>query len=124
MVTEIGVSEVTEVVSQTDGFLRVLMFYGATCGPCKMTMPHYEKLTEFFDSKHANILFFKMNAWEPQENFTYCNDVWNLNGVPNFKAFYNGEVINEKIGGGDEQMLKEFVIDSIYVIFNKFGVKI
>lgn len=124
MVTEIGIAELTAGLPAPDGFLRILMFFGSTCGPCKATMPNYEAASDYFDALNAPVKCFKINAWEPAEQMTYCNDVWKIQGVPTFKAFFNGEVIIDRQGGGDEVAMKNFIHECIDEVFKRFGVKL
>lgn len=124
MVTELTLTDMTKGLPIPDDDVRIIMFYGSTCGPCKATMPHYEAASDFFESKGAKIQFFRFNAWEPTEQAVYCKDVWKIEGVPTFKAFCRGQQIKEKIGGGDEPTMKAFIQDVIDEAFKIFQEKI
>lgn len=104
-----------------DNNMHVVMFYGATCGPCKATMPHYEVVSNFFEQNGAPIKLHKIHAWEEGEQKEYCSTVWGINGVPHFKVFYRGEVISIRDGGGDEPAMTKFVLDAIDEVFKRFG---
>ncbi len=119
MVTEITMQDMMEGQSTSDSDVRVVMFYGPTCGPCKATMPHYEATSEFFTERGARIKFFKINAWEPAEQANYCRETWNIEGVPHFKAFCKGEQLIEKVGGGDEPTMKAFIQEVVDTAFIK-----
>ncbi len=42
--------------------LHVVMHYGATCGPCKRTMPIYETVySHFLEHKVTNVKFYRIN---------------------------------------------------------------
>lgn len=123
MVTEITMAEMQKADTD-DGSVRIVMFYGPTCGPCKATMPHYEAAAHFFETKGAKMQCFKINAWEPQEQFAYCKDTWGVEGVPHFKVFFRGTVIKDKVGGGDEEGMKAFLVEIVDDVFNKFQEKI
>jgi thiol-disulfide isomerase/thioredoxin len=124
MVTEITMQEMTNSQPIDDGKVRLVMFYGPTCGPCKATMPHYEEVSDFFQSRGANIECLKINAWEPAEQATYCRETWNINGVPTFKAFCHGQQIVEKVGGGDLPTMQKFMHDIVDEVFKRFQEKI
>lgn len=124
MIVEITKKDMERGLPTPDNDIRVVMFYGPTCGPCKATMPNYEIASDFYNKKTNRIKFFKINAWEPQEQAKYCNEVWNIQGVPHFKAFCRGEMILDKVGGGDEEMMKKFIHDIIDEAFKKFGERI
>lgn len=107
---------------EEDTDVRVVMFYGPTCGPCKATMPNYELVSNFFEERGARMRFFKINAWEPAEQANYCRETWKVEGVPHFKAFCRGHVIKEKVGGGDEPTMKAFmqeVVDEAFKVFQE-----
>lgn len=124
MVTEITMDDMVKGLPTPDNNLRVVMFYGSTCGPCKATMPHYEAAANFFISKGARMECFKINAWEPIEQATYCKETWGIDGVPHFKIFCKGEQILEKAGGGDERSMKHLLQKAVNEAFKRFGEKI
>lgn len=123
MVTEITMDEMNTGHEQADQFLRVVMFYGATCGPCKRTMPHYETVAEYFTAKQSPILFYRINAWDPQQK-EYCEKVWEVTGVPNFKAFLSGTLIHTRQGSGDESTMFKFLQECVDEAFKQHGVRI
>ena len=48
-----------------EGPLHVIMHYGETCGPCKLTMPHYEILElHFREYNIKNVKFYKFHHWQ------------------------------------------------------------
>jgi len=100
-----------------DDAMHVLMFFGATCGPCKATMPHYESAASYFDKLNANIKFYRINAWEPQEQKDYCLETWGVKGVPHFKVFYKGQQIHTREGGGDETAMLGFIQEAVDTAF-------
>ncbi len=124
MITELTMQDMLNMAHTDDDRATIVMFYGSTCGPCKATMPHYEACSDFYESKNASIKFFRINAWEPEEQKQYCTDTWGVTGVPAFKSFYKNQFIIEKIGGGDEPAMKEFVHNIVDEVFKRFGEKI
>ena len=124
MVTEITMQDMIQGQSTEDNDVRIVMFYGPTCGPCKATMPNYELASTFFKERGARIQSFKINAWEPAEQATYCRETWGVEGVPHFKAFCKGQIIKEKVGGGDEPTMKAFMQDVVDEAFKVFQERI
>lgn len=124
MITEITKQDMERGLPTLDDDVRIIMFFGSTCGPCKATMPNYEAVSNYYNSKTNKIQFYKINAWEPEEQAQYCSEIWGIQGVPNFKAFCHGHLILEKSGGGDEQTMNKFVHDVIDEVFKRFGERI
>lgn len=124
MVTEITMHDMTSGVAVPDNDMGVIMFFGSTCGPCIGTRPHYEEAASFFTEKTSRIKFLRINAWEPEEQKTYCNETWGIQGVPHFKIFCRGEQLVEKVGGGDTPTMKNFIHEGIDEAFKRFGEKI
>jgi len=122
MITEITMQDMMESQSNEDTNVRVVMFYGPGCGPCKATIPNYELASNFFEERGARIRFFKINAWEPAEQANYCRETWGVEGVPHFKVFCKGQLIKEKIGGGDEPAMRQFmqeIVDEAFKVFQE-----
>ena len=124
MVNDITMENMQPGGMPEDDDMHVVMFYGTTCGPCKATMPHYEATSEFFEERGARIKFHRIDAWNPPEQAKYVKEVWKVEGVPNFKAFFRSQVVEEKKGGGREENLKIFVHNAIDNVYKKFGEKI
>lgn len=124
MVTELTMNDMNTGQNDSDSLLRIVMFYGATCGPCKRTMPHYETVAQYFTAKQSPILFYRINAWEPFEQKEYCETVWSVKGVPHFKAFLLGANIHTRQGGGDEEKMFKFLQECIDEAFKQYGVRI
>lgn len=124
MVTEITMNEMMHGIPlNTFNDMYVIMFYGDTCGPCKAVMPHYEAVANLYTQKNTHIKFFKINAWAPEEQKEYCSTVWKVEGVPHFKVFCRSNQIIEKSGGGDEEVMKEFIEHAIHETLKQFQEK-
>jgi len=124
MVTEIMMDDMTRPLPEPDNVIRVVMFYGAGCGPCKATMPHYETISDMFDGMPIDIKFFRINAWEPPEQREFVSKVYGISGVPHFRVFFRGEYVIDKVGGGDEPTMKKFIYQAIDEVFKRYGGKV
>lgn len=106
-----------------DGVLSVVMHYGSTCGPCKGTMPHFEAVAAHFaDYGIQKVKFFLFHHWE-NEYQTFINEN-NLQtkGVPTFKFFYAGEMIEEKTRSfNNADAIKATIISVVEAIDKTMG---
>ena len=113
---------ITELTNETiEPFLKkhrnspvIVMFYGAACGPCKATMPHYETLATTHAEQKSNIKFARYHNWENEE-YKKVSSQWNVAGVPGFRSFFQGKVIARREGGGDVPALQGYVDSSMYI---------
>lgn len=79
------------------GPLHVVMHFGATCGPCKITMPTYSLVEEHFVRHNVtNVRFYWFHHWEQSYREFIDQHKLNVQGVPAFKYYYAGELINEE----------------------------
>ena len=122
MVTELTVQDM-QSETERDSDIRVVMFYGTTCGPCKHTLPHYHQASDDFASMGARIKFFKIYAWAPEEQKEYCAKVHSIAGVPTFKAFVNGNEFFSKSGGGNLEVMHTMISEIIDEAFKVTGEK-
>lgn len=82
---------------KVEGPLHVVMCFGATCGPCKMTMPHYERVVEHFKEYNVtNVKFYRFHQWQPEYKDFINDNGLQTKGVPTFRYYYMGEVVNEE----------------------------
>lgn len=106
-----------------EGPLHVVMHYGATCGPCKNTMPHYEVLASHFEEHNfSNVKFYRFHQWEQQyKEFIEQNNL-KVSGVPTFRYYYYGDVLNEITAGyNDPNAMKQVIVDVIKGIETTMG---
>lgn len=71
-------------------------FYADWCGPCKMTSPLIDELSE--NEKYKDIRFVKINVDENQE----LAGKFSVFSIPTFITFYKGEVIGQFSGARDK----------------------
>ncbi len=101
-----------------EGPLHVVMHYGANCGPCKSTVPHYEVVdAHFIEYNVTNVKFYKFHHWEASyKDFIEQNNL-QTKGVPTFRYFYMGEVLDEEPRSfGNPDDLKKHIMDVIKAI--------
>ena len=79
--------------------LVVVDFSAAWCGPCKMIAPVYEALAA--DTPTVTFIHIDVDAIQVQ-------DAADVSGIPTFKFFKNGSLLDE-FSGADESQLKQFV---------------
>jgi thiol-disulfide isomerase/thioredoxin len=107
-----------------DGILHVVMQYGATCGPCKRTMPVFEAVANHFIefNRGDRVKFYKFHQWEPAyKNFIQENKL-ETNGVPTFKFYYLGEEVEQIVSGYDDpNELKRRILDVSAAINSTVG---
>lgn len=98
-----------------EGPLHIVMHYGATCGPCKVTMPHYEVLESHFKQYNIkNVKFYRFHHWQPEYKSFIEENSLKTNGVPTFRCYYMREIVNESTSSyTDPNLLKKFIMDTI-----------
>ena len=124
MVTDITMENMQPGGMPEDDDMHIVMFFSPKCSPCKATMPHYEAVSDAFEDRGAKIQFHRINASAPEEQAKFCREVWGIDAYPIFKIFFRGEVIHEKRGGGNEETLKEFIVEGIDEAFKRFDARI
>ena len=71
-------------------------FYADWCGPCKMTAPIIDELSE--DEKYKNITFVKVDVDANQE----LAGKYSVFSIPTFISFNKGEVVSQFSGARDK----------------------
>jgi thiol-disulfide isomerase/thioredoxin len=70
---------------------KVMVQYGATwCGNCKITKPKFKKLSR----ENSDIEFIYVDA----EKFPESRGLANVNNLPTFASFENGELVHQTQG--------------------------
>lgn len=107
----------------TEGPLHVVMHYGETCGPCKMTMPHYEILEQHFTEYNIkNVKFYTFHQWQPEYKEFIDENNLRGNGVPTFRYYYFGEVLHQVTQSyKDPNDMKKVVMEVIQGIEQTMG---
>ena len=106
-----------------EGPLHVVMHYGETCGPCKMTMPHYEKVeAHFVEFKVFNVKFYKFHQWAASNKEFIQENNLKTDGVPTFRYYYMGDVITHSTRSfNDADELKRNIMDAVKAIETTMG---
>jgi hypothetical protein len=109
---------------RVEGPMHVIMQYGATCGPCKNTMPHYEAVAQHFIDygRGERVKFYKFHQWEPgYKEFIQENNL-TTSGVPTFRFYYFGEEIEQVTASyNDPNELKRKFLDVAIGINSTMG---
>jgi thioredoxin 1 len=79
-------------------------FWAPWCGPCKMVIPIYEKLSEEYEGKFK---FCMINVDENQHTAAK----YQIMSIPMQKYFANGEVVDEILGAVPEAAIRAMVED-------------
>jgi thiol-disulfide isomerase/thioredoxin len=98
-----------------EGPLHVVMHYGASCGPCKMTIPNYEILASHFEKENfSNIKFYRFHQWEPEFKSFISENNLSTKGVPTFRYYYFGEILHEDTHSySDANAIKEVIVEVV-----------
>ena len=92
-----------QVVLDAPQNVPVLVDFWATwCGPCKVLKPVLEKLADEYQGK------FILAKVETDANPELANQ-FGIRGVPNVKAFLNGQMVDEFSGALPEGQVREFI---------------
>lgn len=92
----------TSVVEESKKRLVLVDFWAPWCGPCRTLSPIIEKLAEAYAGR---FLLAKVNS---DENQALAGE-FGVRGIPNVKAFYGGEMIDEFTGAMPEGMVRQFI---------------
>jgi len=79
-------------------------FWAPWCGPCRMVIPIYEKLSEEYEGRFK---FCMLNVDENQQ----AARKYQIMSIPMQKYFANGEVVDEILGAVPEQAIRTMVED-------------
>ena len=100
-----NVCEVTEadfqnrVIEESKKRLVLVDFWAPWCGPCRTLTPIIEKLASEYAGR---FLLAKVNS---DENQSLAGEL-GVRGIPNVKAFSDGEMIDEFTGAMPEGMVR------------------
>lgn len=106
-----------------EGPLHVVMHYGDRCGPCKMTMPHYEVLANhFLEHNFTNVKFYKFHQWQMEYKPFIQENELTTKGVPTFRYYYFGEKLHEVTASyNDPNVMKQVIVEVIKGIESTMG---
>ncbi len=76
-------------------------FWAAWCGPCQMVGPLVEQLSEETDA----VKFVKVNIDEETE----LQMQYNVQSIPTFLLFKNGEVVKREVGALPKAQLQKLI---------------
>lgn len=115
MITDLDVNTIESFLKKHSNVPVVVMFYGANCGPCKGTMPHYEAVASKLSEQGSSIKFAKYHNWENDEHKNLSSQRWRVNGVPGFRMFIDEMIIARREGGGDLNTMEGYIEAGMYI---------
>jgi thioredoxin 1 len=77
-------------------------FWAPWCGPCRMVLPIYDKLSEEYNGKFK---FCKINVDENQETA----QKYGVMSIPSQKYFVKGKQVDDLLGAFPEQVIRSKV---------------
>ena len=81
----------------------VVDFYANWCGPCKLVGPIFKQCADEFPAE--KVKFVKVDT----DLFPDLVDKYNMQGLPLFGLFINGEIVSSHSGAMNRESLKAFV---------------
>lgn len=102
---ELTVANFDEVVLNGEG-VKIVDFWAPWCGYCVRMMPIYEALS---DEMGDNVTFAKVNTDEEVD----LAKKYNIEVLPTFAIFKNGEIVNKKIGFVPQAELQKVIEDAL-----------
>ncbi len=100
---DVDASDFQQVVIEGSRKVPVIVdFWAEWCGPCRMLKPILEKLAEEFQGK------FILAKVDSDRNQAIASQ-YGVRGIPNVKAFLDGEIIDEFSGALPESEVRAFL---------------
>ncbi len=100
---DVGVSDFQEKVLDASRLAPVLVdFWAEWCAPCRMLKPILEKLAAEYGGR---FILAKLDSDRHQEIAAR----YGVRGIPNVKAFVNGEIVDEITGALPEEAIRSFI---------------
>lgn len=100
---DVDASDFQQVVIEGSRKVPVIVdFWAEWCGPCRMLKPILEKLAEEFQGK---FILAKVDSDKNQE----IASQYGVRGIPNVKAFLDGEIVDEFSGALPESEVRAFL---------------
>jgi len=101
--TDVSAADFEQTVIEASKTVPVLVdFWAEWCGPCRALKPLLEKLATEYNGK------FRLAKVNSDENQSLAQR-YGVRGIPNVKAFVNGELVDEFSGALPEAQLRAFL---------------
>ncbi|MBL1210912.1 thioredoxin family protein [Geminocystis sp. GBBB08] len=104
-VIEISDSQFENEVIKENGIV-LAYFWASWCGPCRLVSPSINWIAENYSDR---LKVVKLEVDASPESVANCK----VEGVPAFRVFKQGEIVNSYEGAIGKEKLKEFIEKSI-----------
>ena len=81
-------------------------FWAPWCGPCQMMGPVVEKVAKEYEGKAVVV------KYDVQDNQEFAAK-YGIQGIPAFKVFKGGEVVDEAVGAMPEDNIKKIIDNNL-----------
>lgn len=98
MLVELDQDNLEQIISENNN--TVVQFSAAWCGNCRLMKPKFKRMA----TENENVAFVIVDA----EKFPNSRKLANVNNLPTFASFRNGELVNQ-IQTNKEDLLKNLV---------------
>lgn len=99
MIQDLNAANFVDAI-ETKGKPVMVDFWAQWCGPCKLMSNRIEELAQEMSNK---AVITKVNVDEE----SMISDSYNVQTIPTFMVFHNGEVVEEVVGMVTKEQLKE-----------------
>lgn len=91
-------SQEYNTIKSTPNTLIIVDFSATWCGPCKKIAPRFEAISNQF----PNVKFVHVDVDKLRDHA----DVQSVSGVPTFRFFKNGQLLDQFSGANEQNLLK------------------
>jgi thioredoxin-like negative regulator of GroEL len=121
MVFEKVGNEIFDAIKRKN-ILHVILIHDKGCGPCKKTIPEFEKVSVLYGKIEPKIQFYLYEAWG-ETNGEFSAQV-KVEAVPTLVTFYNGKEISRERGAKDSLQLRSFITTTLETLTENHSVNL
>lgn len=90
-----------------DDLTHIVLAYGASCGPCIKTKPHFQMVANLFTKLDLSIRFYQIDVWNSIN--TAFKQVITLEAVPTIIYYKNGKEVSRIRGSKESLEIRDFI---------------